>query len=73
MKKNNVTTRVRYGGSVLVHIVLPNGTPWQVEGDVFHRIDYLEDGCRADWYGIELTRDQYKAIRKTAIKDIGPE
>lgn len=66
MKKHDVTTRVKYAGSVCVHVILPHGIPWQVDGDLFHRIDYFEDGSRADWYGIELTQDQYKVVRKDA-------
>ncbi len=52
----DIESRVRQGPEI--EGLLPFGV------SLFHRTDYHEDDSKSEWYGIELSEQQYKLLRK---------
>ena len=38
------------------------------KGHLFHRRDYHEDGSTTDYYGVELSKDHFKAFRDALVR-----
>ena len=59
----DIRTRVRQGPEITIDFPdLDEFLPFGVS--LFHRTDYHEDDSKSEWYGIELSEQQYKLLRK---------
>jgi hypothetical protein len=69
--EQNVEMRIAFEGKVVFVIPTAKNKVAVLEGHVFHRKDYHEDGSISDWYGIDMTEEEYMkymATRNTGMR-----
>ena len=64
---NDIETRLRQGPEIVVSLpgidsLLP------IRTILFHRTDHHEDGSQTEYYGIELTEEQHKLLKKKSVE-----
>jgi len=71
--EQSVESRTSYQGRVVFAIPTSKNKLAILEGHIFHRQDYHEDGSVSDYWGIDMTEEEYKkymATRNTSIPKV---
>ena len=62
----DIETRLRQGPEIVIAFSDLEGL-LPVKTLLFHRTDYHEDESQSEYYGIELTEEQFKLVKKTVV------
>lgn len=63
--EGNVEMTVAYQGKVIFTIPTAKNKVITLEGHIFHRTDYHEDGSASQWFGIDMTEEEYNRYMAT--------